>query len=156
MKIINVNSKEYILEYTMEASLYRDCVEKTTGYMMKTSDKDRMASLEGIISSIGDLPQTALTMFYAGLMEHQSDEIKTEKEAKALLKQYFAEHKEEETGNFFGMMMLMIECMMDDGFFKQIGLEQMLEAPEKEVQAGKVTKIPQDHKKKQATKAGEK
>ena len=99
MKIINVNSKEYILEYTMEASLYRDCVEKTTGYMMKTSDKDRMASLEGIISSIGDLPQTALTMFYAGLMEHQSDEIKTEKEAKALLKQYFAEHKEEETGN---------------------------------------------------------
>ena len=50
-------------------------------------------------------------------------------------------------------MMFMLDCMKDDGFFRQIGLEQMMEIPE-EVQTEKVKKIPQDHKK--PTKAGAK
>ena len=45
----------------------------------------------------------------------------------------------------------MIEAMAEDGFFKQIGLEQMMNEPAEK----KEPKKPQDHKKK-ATKASEK
>lgn len=153
MKIITINSKEYTLEYTMEASLYKEGIEELTRYMMKM-DPSTLESPESIISSIADLPHTVLTMFYAGLLEYHSDEIKTEKHAKNLLKDYFAEHKEDETGNFYGMMGIIFDCMRDDGFFNQLGLTQMLateEAPNE-----KVAKMPQDHKKKQASKAGNK
>lgn len=153
MKIITINAKEYTLEYTMEASLYKEGIEELTRYMMKM-DPSTLESPETIISSIADLPHTVLTMFYAGLLEYHSDEIKTEKHAKNLLKEYFAEHKEDETGNFYGMMGIIFDCMRDDGFFNQLGLTQMLateEAPNE-----KVAKMPQDHKKKQASKAGNK
>ena len=153
MKIITINAKEYTLEYTMEASLYKEGIEELTRYMMKM-DPSTLESPESIISSIADLPHTVLTMFYAGLLEYHSDEIKTEKHAKNLLKEYFAEHKEDETGNFYGMMGIIFDCMRDDGFFNQLGLTQMLateEAPNE-----KVAKMPQDHKKKQASKAGNK
>ena len=153
MKIITINSKEYTIEYTMEASLYKEGIEELTRYMMRM-DPSMLESPETIISSIADLPHTVLTMFYAGLLEYHSDEIKTEKHAKNLLKEYFAEHKEDETGNFYGMMGIIFDCMRDDGFFNQLGLTQMLateEAPNE-----KVAKMPQDHKKKQASKAGNK
>lgn len=153
MKIITINAKEYTLEYTMEASLYKEGIEELTRYMMKM-DPSTLESPESIISSIADLPHTVLTMFYAGLLEYHSDEIKTEKHAKNLLKEYFAEHKEDETGNFYGMMGIIFDCMRDDGFFNQLGLTQMLAT--EEVPNEKVAKMPQDHKKKQASKAGNK
>ena len=153
MKIITINAKEYTLEYTMEASLYKEGIEELTRYMMKM-DPSTLESPESIISSIADLPHTVLTMFYAGLLEYHSDEIKTEKHAKNLLKDYFAEHKEDETGNFYGMMGIIFDCMRDDGFFNQLGLTQMLAT--EEVPNEKVAKMPQDHKKKQASKAGSK
>ena len=46
-----------------------------------------------------------------------------------LLKEYFAEDKEQ---NFYTLMQDMIECMHDDGFFKQIGLEQMMVGSDRE------------------------
>lgn len=153
MKIITINAKEYTLEYTMEASLYKEGIEELTRYMMKM-DSNMVESPELIISSIADLPHTVLTMFYAGLLEYHSDEIKTEKHAKNLLKEYFAEHKEDETGNFYGMMGIIFDCMRDDGFFNQLGLTQMLTT--EEVPNEKVEKMPQDHKKKQTSKAGNK
>lgn len=153
MKIITINAKEYTLEYTMEASLYKEGIEELTRYMMKM-DPSTLESPESIISSIADFPHTVLTMFYAGLLEYHSDEIKTEKHAKNLLKEYFAENKEDETGNFYGMMGIIFDCMRDDGFFNQLGLTQMLAT--EEVPNEKVAKMPQDHKKKQASKAGNK
>lgn len=151
MKIITINSKEYTLEYTMEASLYKDGIEELTRYMMRM-DPSMLETPEAVISSIADLPHAVLKMFYAGLLEYHSEEVKSEKDAKKLLKEYFAEHKEDETGNFYGMMGIVFECMKDDGFFNQLGLTQMLAT--EEVPNEKVTKIPQDHKRK--TKAGEK
>jgi hypothetical protein len=152
MKIIAINSKEYTLEYTMEASLYKDGIEELTRYMMRM-DPSMLETPEAVISSIADLPHAVLKMFYAGLLEYHSEEVKSEKDAKKLLKEYFAEHKEDETGNFYGMMGIVFECMKDDGFFNQLGLTQMLAEEEP---TEKVTKIPQDHKKKQTTKAGDK
>lgn len=101
-----------------------------------------------MIMSMSDIPQTTLTMFYAGLLEHHGTEgdqsVPDKKAAKELIKKYFEEHKEDETGNFYGVMELMIEVMTDDDFFKQIGLEQMV----KNAQTEKKPKAPQDHKKK--------
>lgn len=151
MKIININGRGYTLEYTMEASLYKEGIEELTGYIMRM-DPSMLESPKEVIESISNLPHAVLKMFYAGLLEYHSEEVKTEKDAKALLKEYFAEHKEDETGNFYGMMGVIFECMRDDGFFKQLGLTQMLTAEEEP--KDKVTKIPQDHKRK--TKAGEK
>ena len=152
MKIITINSKEYTLEYTIEASLYKEGVEALTRYMMQM-DPSMLESPEAVISSIADLPRTVLRMFYAGLLEYHSEEVKAEKDAKMLLKEYFTEHKDDETGNFYGMMTVIFECMKDDGFFNQLGLTQMLAEPEA---TEKVTKITQDHKRNQVSKAGDK
>ena len=71
-----------------------------------------------------------------------------------MIAQYIREHKEDETGSFFGVMEMLIEDMADDGFFSLIGLDKMMEKAE--VQAmQKTVKTPQDHKKKQTAKATE-
>ena len=75
-------------------------------------------------------------MFYAGLLENHGDEVKSIEDAKAILKGYIKENN----SNFYDVLTMLFECMSDDGFFRQIGLEQMTEMSQ--------TKIPQDHKRK--------
>lgn len=129
MKVINIGRKDYTLEFTIEASLYNECTEKITGLMYSISDAQNKEDIKTMITSMSDIPQTTLTMFYAGLLEHHGEDgdgsVATKKDAKRLIKKYFEEHKEDETGNFYGVMELLIGVMGDDGFFKQIGLEQM-------------------------------
>lgn len=148
MKLIKIGDREYTFEFTIEASLYKECTEKITRFMTRFQGAEGENAIEKAISSISDLPSTAMTLFYAGLMENHSDEIKSEKDAKKLVKQYFVEHKEDGTGNFYEIMTLMLECMDDDGFFSQIGLTQLVENAQAE---SKPKKVPQDHKK--STKA---
>lgn len=148
MKVINIDGKEYTVEFTIEASLYNECTEKVTGLMYSIGEAQDKEDIKKMITSMSDIPQTTLTMFYAGLMEHHGEDgdgsVKTKKDAKRLIKKYFEEHKEDETGNFYGVMEMLIGVMGDDGFFKQIGLEQAGNA-----QQTKAVKTPQDHKKKQ-------
>lgn len=149
MKTLNIGGKDYTLEYTIEASLYKDCTEKMTRYIYGIIENQQSTNISGFLSQLSDLPSIALTVFYAGLMENHSDEIKNESDAKKLVKQYFKEHKEDGTGNFHDLMQLMSDCMADDGFFRNLGLEQIMEqSEEEEVEK----KIPQDHKRK-TTKA---
>lgn len=158
MKIININGIDYKFEFTIEASLYNECTEKVVGFMASIMEgQEKGKGFREIIETMSDIPKTALTMFYAGLLEHHGPEsytahpVHTMKDAKVLIKKYFDEHKEDGTGNFYDVMQIMIDTMADDGFFKQIGLEQMMaEEPEKNQ-----PKKPQDHKKK-ATKPIEK
>lgn len=161
MKVINIGGKDYTIEFTIEASLYSECTEKVMGLMLSIADAGEKDELSAIAPSMSDIPQTTLTMFYAGLLEHHGEEgdgtVLTKKDAKKLIKQYLDEHKEDETGNFYGLMELMIEIMTDDDFFNQIGLKQLFQ----ETQTEKEVKTPQDHKKKttttrKSTKAGEK
>ena len=149
-RILEINGKEYKLEFTIEASLYKDCTEKVTGFMSNVASaedgEDNKGKIKDLISTMSDIPQTTLTMFYAGLMEHHGEDgdqtVMSLHDAKKLIKQYFKEHKEDETGNFYGVMQILLEQMGEDGFFKQIGLEQIAEQTTKEV------KTPQDHKRK--------
>lgn len=149
-RILEINGKEYKLEFTIEASLYKDCTEKVTGFMSNVAStedgEDNKGKIKDLISTMSDIPQTTLTMFYAGLMEHHGEDgdqtVMSLHDAKKLIKQYFKEHQEDETGNFYGVMQILLEQMGEDGFFKQIGLEQIAEQTTKEV------KTPQDHKRK--------
>ena len=155
MKIINIGGKDYTFEFTIEASLYKDCAENISNLMISAMDASNREDIKAVISSITDIPYTALTMFYAGLMEHHGKDgdgtILNIGDAKKLIKTYFNEHKDDDTGNFYGIMELMMQCMADDDFFKQIGLEQMMKQSE---QSEKKPKTPTDHKKKSVNRTG--
>lgn len=132
MKAININGKEYKLEYSIEASLYDECIEKVIDLVSRFGESTD--GLDNFVKTISNVPKTVLTMFYAGLMENHSDEVKSIDDAKTLIKIYL---KENDT-TFFDTLTVILECMNDDGFFKQIGLEQIATQ----------TKTPQDHKRK--------
>ena len=143
MVVLNIDGKDYTLEYTIEASLHKNCVEKVYNFVMNATGGSGKDAISDAISAMSDIPRTALTVFYAGLLENHSDEIKNESDAKRLIKKYFAENKDSEDANFYGLLGMMIDCMSDDGFFKQIGLTQAMTAEEN-------PKKSQSHKKRTA------
>ena len=143
MKVIKIGNKEYKFEFTIEASLYGECTEALTAFLTNVGTAG--GNLKEVLKSISDIPQTALTLFYAGLLEHHGEDgdctVSTKKDAKRLIKQYFEDNKDTDEADFYSIMALMIGVMEEDGFFKRTGLEKMLTAGEKE------PKKPQDHKK---------
>ena len=146
--VLNIGGKDYTIEYSIEASLCNECTEKVTGLMVGLSQAQNEDDIRGVVKSIADVPKTTLTMFYAGLLENHSDEIKSMDDAKELVKTYLKEHREDGTGNFYALMELLIEQMGNDDFFSLIGLDKMFQTEETKKQA----KVPQDHKKKTTTK----
>lgn len=153
MKTIEIGGKEYTLVYTVEASLYGELTEKITSLMADVGMAQNQNDIKKMITSMSDVPQTVLTMLYAGLLEKHGSEvgdgtITSKADAKKLIRQYFEEHSTDDGGNFFSIMEMLIETMADDDFFNRIGLAQMLATDEK---AQKQPKQPQDHKKKEKT-----
>ncbi len=131
-KVLQIGGKDYKLEYSIEASLYADCTASLTGLMTEIQIAGDSKDIKRIVSELSNIPQTTLTIFYAGLMEHHGvhpdgdgsvPDIQT---AKHLIARYLKEHSEDDTGNFFGIMQMCIEQMGDDGFFKLTGLEGMM------------------------------
>ncbi len=151
---LTINGKEYTLEYTIEASLYSECTEKITSLLssvaMSTSNED----LHGLLKNMSNIPQTTLTMFYAGLLENHSEEVESINDAKALIKQLMKENKEDESlSSFYGIMLKIVDCMADDGFFEQTGLTKLLNMSQTEEE--NVVPIQKATQKK-TTKAGNK
>lgn len=144
MKIITIGGKDYKFEFSVEASLYNDVTVSVTSLLFALDEAGEKEDIRQMLASLADVPRTALTMFYAGLLENHSDEIRSINDAKALIKKYFSEDKEQ---NFHSVMTQMIECMTDDDFFERIGLTQMFAVPTE-----KEPKTPQDHKKKTTAK----
>lgn len=152
-KVLKIGDKDYRLEYSIEASLYADCVENVSsvlGSAFLTDDKElsKKERIKEMFSGIANIPKTALTVFYAGLMEAHGNEgdgtVPDISTAKELVRQYIIEHADDDTGNFLGILNMCFEQMGEDGFFKLIGLESaMAPAPTE-----KVPKTSQDHKKK--------
>lgn len=150
MKRLTIGKKEYKLEYSIEATLYDECIEKTIDLIGTIADlHTKDMSIKDALKSMASVPKTTLILFYAGLMEShgiEGDEsILSISDAKALAKEYFAEN---EGASWNDILNICMECMEDDGFFAQIGLNFGQEQTEEE----KVTKIPQDHKRKSPTK----
>lgn len=156
-KVLKIGGKDYRLEYSFEASLYADCVESVSdilGSAFLTDDKElsKKERIKEMFSGIANVPKSALTMFYAGLMEahgtHEDGDgtVPDLSTAKKLLRQYITEHKEDDAGNFYGVLMICFEQMAEDGFFDLIGLESAITpAP------AKAPEVPRVHKK--STKA---
>lgn len=151
-KLLSINGKDYKLEYTIEASLYDKCVESTAGLLAKfggaAQEKDTMAMINGI----ANIPQTALTVFYAGLLEAHGThpdgdgrvpDIET---AKKLLASLLREHKDDELGDFYGVFEMCLSQMEEDGFLKLAGLETVMETMNPKTK--KSPKKPMDHQKK--------
>ncbi|MEI1255979.1 hypothetical protein V8Q34_14645 [Blautia sp. JLR.GB0024] len=144
--VLKIGEKDYKLEYTFEAALNEECIEKTISMFGGMADASKNMNNKDMLKEIASMPKTVVSLFYAGLLEHNP--VETENDAKALLKQYFKENYEAKDANFYGMATAIIGQMEEDGFFKQIGLVK----PEEEEQDEEEQKIPQDHKKKTAMK----
>lgn len=128
-RLIKIGNEEYKLEYSVEASLYCECVESITNLMFTASTSE---NIRDMIKEISNLPNTTLTLFYAGLMEHHGvdagdGKVPNIKVAKELAVQYFKEHKEDGTGNWFELMNMCMEQVGEDSFFDLIGIHQMME-----------------------------
>lgn len=144
--ILKIGGKEYKLEFTFEASMYSDCVSSVMNILGGLSGDD----IRTQIASMSDIPKTAVTLLYAGLLEHHGEEINL-KDAKMLARQWILEQGED--GNFYALLKMCIDQMGEDGFFKLTGLEDMLNQGE---EAKPAPKTPQDHKRKTAKKTTEK
>lgn len=160
---LEVSGKIYDIEYTFEAAHCRDCVQKAWGYfsgasMMKdvaltdlgdSETANRIMTLNNIIGSMADVPDMVITFLYAGLLENHGDEVKSERDARAIYKQFTKEHPEDDRSMETGMMDAIRQQMEDDGFFRRIGLQDVIDSMrgETETKPKKAPKAPQDHKK---------
>lgn len=145
MREIKIGNKNYKLEYTIEASLYKDCAETVINFMSNVANAENKNEIKEVLSATIDVPNTCMTCFYAGLLENHGEEITSLGDAKQLIKVWFKENQDNEKGNFYGLFMELLEIMGEDGFFKQLGLTQLVNEAE---EAAENAKIPQDHKKK--------
>ena len=149
-KVLEAGGVPYRIEYTIEAALYEECIETVTNFMIGMGEASGEKDIRSLIKNMSNVPRITIIMLYAGLLEHHgmhADGDKTVKcfeDAKKIAAQYIQENKDSESGNFYGLMEILMKQMADDGFFRQIGLEQMMQETEPK------TKKPQDHKKKSA------
>ena len=154
MKTINIGGKEYTLKYSVQASMHSECTEKVTVLMARLGETQSRQDIYEFFKGFSDVPATAMHMLYAGLIEnHGSRGDRTVLEFEKvfeLVEQYFEEHAADEKGNYYELLMILLDAMGEDGFFERIGLANVMEAmtaPPK-----RTPKVPQDHKKKTTKK----
>lgn len=153
-KTLTIGGTDYKLEYSIEASLYANCVKETADLLTSLALASGVKDVSQIISGLSNIPHTALTVFYAGLMEHHGDhpegdgKVPNISAAKKLLATYIREHSEDETGNFYGVLEICISQMGEDDFFKLTGIAAILENMGMTSEPKKAPKKPTDHQKK--------
>lgn len=150
-KVLTIGGKDYRLEYNVEASLYKDGVDRLINFLSGAlgasgeaeltkglSDEDktkvRIELMQNLRSEVINLPDTALTLFYAGLLEYHGldgdGSVLTKSDAKKLVKQLFAEQPEDGITDFASLLEVCMTQMGEDGFFKRTGLEKIAEQSE--------------------------
>lgn len=144
MRRLTINGKEYTFKFSIEASLYNECTEATMNMFLSLGEaqgeaeiasadnpaevKDQfMSALRKTFKSVANIPQTALTLFYAGLMECHGasgdNTIRSMTDAKKVLADYLRESE----SNFFDVNNMMLECMGEDNFFELTGIARILD-----------------------------
>lgn len=113
-------------------------------------DAQSERDVKKVFEGIANIPQVALTLFYAGLMEYHGVEgdgsVTNKATAKHLVKQLMKEHTDDELSTFDGILSMCIEQMAEDGFFKRVGLEGVLGQAQPKTARKRQAKAPQDHK----------
>lgn len=140
-KILNIGGDEYKLEFSIEASLRNECIEKITEIMMLLSAADNNGDVKDVLKGLSNIPGTALECFYSGLLEHHGSNgdgtVKNIGDAKRLVVSMIRD-EESEYNNWNDIMTLCVNQMAEDGFFELVGLVDKKKEP----------KTPQDHKRK--------
>lgn len=135
-KLLKIGEEDYKLEYSIEASLYADCLTSVTDIMNDISAAESSADVKQLFSGLANIPATTLTMFYAGLLEAHGPEgdgrVCSIADAKKLLAKYLKEHKDDKLGSFYGVMTICVEQMKEDDFFGLTGLNEMFTIPAEE------------------------
>lgn len=138
-KMITANGKDYKIEFSIEASLYKDCADS----VLNTISAAEGGDVKNQINAVSCMPLTVLNMFHAGLLEHHGIDgdgaVTSIVDSKNILKSYMKENNLD----FDTVSNMLFDQMVEDGFFKLIGLDFEVETKPKEV------KKPQDHKRKQ-------
>lgn len=143
MRRLTINGKEYTFKFSIEASLYNECTEATMNMFLSLGEaqgeatagtedensarKQAMSAMQKAFSSFANVPQTALTLFYAGLLEcHGSagdNMVQSMNDAKIILADYLRESE----NNFYDVMNMMLEIMGEDHFFDLTGISVFIE-----------------------------
>ena len=145
-KIVKINNQDYKLEYSIEASLYADCISNLTILLADIGTAENNKDVKGMLKGMSNVPQTTLIMFYAGLMEHHGShpsgdgKVPDISAAKSLISKYIREHAEDGEGNFYSVMEMCINQMAEDGFFRLIGLDKIMDlSPKKKTTKAKAS-----------------
>lgn len=137
--MITANGKDYKIEFSIEASLYKDCADS----VLNTISAAEGGDVKTQINAVSCMPLTVLNMFHAGLLEHHGIDgdgaVTSIVDSKNILKSYMKENDLD----FDTVSNMLFDQMVEDGFFKLIGMDFEVETKPKEV------KKPQDHKRKQ-------
>ena len=136
--MIAANGHDYKIEFSIEASLYKDCADS----VLNTISAAEGGAAKAQINAVSCMPVTVLNMCHAGLLEHHGIDgdgaVTSVVDSKNILKSYMKENDLD----FETVSNMLFEQMVEDGFFKLIGLDFEMETKPKEV------KKPQDHKRK--------
>lgn len=156
-KILKIGDKEYKLEYSIEASLYNDCVKSVMNTLVSISGGTNR-DISETISGMSDIPKTTIIVFYAGLIQYHGNHpdgdgsVPDLTTAKRLVAQCLSEHKEDECGNFYGIFNMCLMQMEEDGFFELTGLAEFINEINGTRKSRKTPKKPTDHQKKATVK----
>lgn len=124
-----IDGKNYTIQYAGEAAFNEQCLESITTFFGEIALAENKNDVLQMIKGLSKIPQIALNIFYAGLMEYHGshpngDKTVPDKEkAKSLLMTYIKDHK----SNFSTVLNMCVEQMQNDKFLQLIGLNGMLE-----------------------------
>ena len=145
-KTIKIGTNDYKLEYSIEASLYSDCIDKVSGMLVNVVMGQSEKDLKPIISAMSDVPNTAITVFYAGLLEHhgaEGDGTVLNRDAAKRLAVVLLKDDSNDIKNWYDLLVLCMNQMGDDGFFDLVGMNEMLqteaESPKRKATRKKTT-----------------
>lgn len=145
-KVLTIGGKDYKLEYTVEAALYKDGIDRliefagtqaipevgkqiTDGMNNEDKGKVMVQLFNNLKSEVTGLPNTALILFYSGLLEYHGPDgdgsVCSIGDAKKLVKQLFSEQSEDGITDFAALLSVCLNQMSEDDFFKKTGLERI-------------------------------
>ena len=70
---LKIGNKTYKIEFNIEASLNRECVDTITEFLCGV-DRESKNPIQAVLDSVKDKPKTVLAMLYAGLLEYHGVE----------------------------------------------------------------------------------
>lgn len=158
MLTLHVDNKDYVVEFTFEAAesdIVNTAFDFFSGaYMLKTLPADektlktkegqkqvQLQQLDVLFEQASKTPRLTIDFLYMGLLEHhgecgdKSTDIKTRNDAKMLYKKFCKENPDSELAMHTGLFEALKGQMEEDGFFKRIGLDLLMESVTGAVQA---------------------